>query len=473
MEREELINKIHRLQQELKLAKEQLNKHVQEPETVIVPDAMSGLFGGVETKIRSYFNDLIYDPNSGEITIEGQRYVLFRSDSMSHEFLELIKERYADRSEHEAVSIGNNFLYDIAKVIGKKDAIAFHRDLGLKESIEKLSAGPIHFAFTGWANVEISPESNPVPNDDYFLKFQHHNSFEAQSWLKAGKKSDIPVCTMNCGYSAGWCEESFGLSLTTVEITCEAKGDDACTFIMAPTHKIEEYLGEQIDLSADDKVEIPVFFKRQKIEEQLRESVEQKELLIQEIHHRVKNNLQVINSLLRLQMGELKDPALREEFESSINRVNTMAVVHELMYQGQDFDQVSMRKYISELMKSLVNLYSLAPGVEIDINVDISEVEFDLSKSIPLALILNEITCNSFKHGLKGGGKFYLNLSEKEDHFELVVGDTGAGMEITEGNLGLGLALIDILVDQIDAEKEIKNTNEGLEYTIRFNLDKK
>ena len=102
MEREDLINKIHRLEQELKLAKEELNTQVQDPETVIVPDAMGGLFGGVETKIRSYFNDLIYDPNSGEITIEGQRYVLFRSDSMSHEFVELIKERYADRPEHGA-----------------------------------------------------------------------------------------------------------------------------------------------------------------------------------------------------------------------------------------------------------------------------------------------------------------------------------------------------------------------------------
>lgn len=241
------------------------------PDTVFVSEDMSGLFSEMEKKIRQYFSDMTVDPSSGEITVEGQRYILFRSDSLSHEFADFVKQRYSDRSEEEAISIANNFLYDNAKVIGKNDALAFHQKLNLVDPVEKLSAGPIHFAFTGWANVEIFDESNPSPDQDFILKYQHHHSFEAQSWLKAGKRSKNPVCTMNSGYSAGWCEESFGIPLTAVEVTCEASGDDACTFIMAPTERIEEYVGE-LSLGSDlKKVEIPVFFQRQRIEEQLRE----------------------------------------------------------------------------------------------------------------------------------------------------------------------------------------------------------
>lgn len=459
------------MEHELRGLKSELNKYSEGPETVHVPKDFEELFGQVEVKIREYFNDLMLDPKSGEITVEGQRYVLLRSDSLSYEFLDFVKERYSDRPMREAVSIGNNFLYDNAKVIGKKDAVAFHKKLGLEEPIMKLTAGPIHFAFTGWANVEIFEDSNPTPDENYFLRFQHHNSFEAQSYLKAGKKSDIPVCTMNCGYSAGWCEESFGMPLTTVEVTCEAKGDDACTFIMAPTDKIEEYVDKELDTSQIQNFEIPVFFKRKNIEEQLRTSLEQKEMLIKEIHHRVKNNLQVISSLLRLQMDSITDNKFREEFQASINRVNTMAVVHELMYQHKDFNNVSMKTYITELTKSLVQLYALNQDTKVDIRVDIEDVNFNLDQSIPLALILNEITCNAFKHALSEGGTFYLHLTQEGGMFNLIVGDTGKGFVEPVNEKGLGLALIDILCEQLDAACEMKNSEKGLEYQIRFKVD--
>ncbi len=465
-------NRIRQLENELRELKSQANANAQDPTTVIVPDEISELFGTIEVMIREYFNDVNFDPNSGEITIHGQRYVLFRSDSLSYEFLDLIKERYSNRPEQEAISIGNNFLYDNAKVIGKKDAIAFHKSLGLAEPIEKLSAGPIHFAFTGWANVEIFEDSRPTPDDNYFLSFQHHNSFEAQSWIKAGKKSNIPVCTMNCGYSAGWCEESFSLALTTVEITCEAKGDDACTFIMAPSDKIEQYVGERVDLSEVEQFEIPVFFKRKNIEEQLRESLDQKEMLIREIHHRVKNNLQVISSLLRLQMDTIDNKKFKEEFEASINRVNTMAVVHELMYQREDFDKVNLSSYLNELTKSLVQLYALNNEVKIDIDVEVDDVEVNLEQSIPLSLVINEITCNSFKHALREGqGAFYLRLDQQDDTYLLTIGDTGPGISDQKGSNGLGLALINILCEQLNAELKVNNSEEGLEYQICFELE--
>lgn len=465
-----LERKIRNLEKELLSLKYQLNDEIKGTQTVYVPDEFEDLFASIEGKVREYFTDFHIDPDSGEITVFGERYVLFRSASVSYEFLRFIKDRYKDRDLQEAVSIGNNFLYDNSKVIGKKDAIAFHKRMNLESPIEKLSAGPVHFAFTGWANVEILPESNPTPDENFVLKFKHHNSFEAQSWIKEGKQSDIPVCTMNCGYSAGWCEESYDIPLTTVEIACEAKGDDACTFIMAPTDKIESLVEQEIDLTSIQNFEIPVFFKRKFAEEKLKETVEQKGVLIQEIHHRVKNNLQVVTSLLRLQMGKIKSKETQEEFKTTINRINTMATVHELMYQEKDFERLDLNVYYRKLIKSLVQLYSLNDDVEVDVEVNIKGQGFDLDSSIPLALIMNEITCNAFKHGLKDGGRFYTSLSQKEDNFILIIGDNGGGYEISQGENGLGISLIEILAEQLDAKLEIINNKIGLEYKITFSL---
>ncbi len=470
MKKAAIKKNIAELEKELRRLKLELVKDDVSPSTVIVPDELQDAFLHIEEKIRDYFSDLNIDPESGEITAQGQRYVLLRSDSLSHEFLEFIKERYSDRSIHEAISIGNNFLYDNAKVIGKKDAISFHNKLGLTAPIEKLSAGPIHFAYTGWANVEIFKESNPSPDENFILKFKHHNSFEAQSWLKAKKKTDIPVCTMNCGYSAGWCEESFGMPLTTVEVECEAKGDEACVFIMAPSHKIEKYVDELVDLSKVENFEIPVFFKRKHIEEQLRESLVQKEVLIKEIHHRVKNNLQLIISLLRVQMTEMKDKNLVSEFEASINRVSTMAAVHEMIYQNKDFDKVNLRSYMNHLVTSLIQMYSLNQVAEVDIEINIPEVEFTIEQSLPLALILNEIICNSHKHGLEKSGRLYLKLSCENDEYQLTIGDNGPGFKLKKNQKGIGLMLIDILIEQIDGIKTVKNSSKGLEYKINFKL---
>ncbi|MDG1332365.1 MAG: histidine kinase dimerization/phosphoacceptor domain -containing protein [Crocinitomicaceae bacterium] len=470
MDTNNLQRRIQELELELSQLKAELNDQGELPRTVIVPEHFSPLFAETEPIMREYFSDFKSNPESGEITAHGERYLLFRSDSLSYEFLDFIKQRYSDRPEEEAISIGNNFLFDNAKVTGKRDALAFHKKMKLEDPLAKLSAGPIHFAFTGWANVEILDDSVPSPDSNYFLHFKHHNSWEAQSWIKAGRTSETTVCTMNCGYSAGWCEESFDLSLTTVEVKCEARGDDACEFIMAPTDKIEELISREVEISNADSIDIPVFFKRQCIEAELLESVKQKELIIQEIHHRVKNNLQVISSLLRLQMENIHDKQLQQEFQATIDRANTIATVHELMYQRNEFREVGMDIYMKELTHSLIQLYGIEQKANVSIDINVSDVQVSLDKSIPLALILNEIICNSFKYGLKEGGHFELSLNETgKNAYCLVAGDDGPGM--TEGENGLGMELIDMLIEQIDAHKTVYNSSEGLRYSICFSLE--
>jgi two-component sensor histidine kinase len=242
-------------------------------------------------------------------------------------------------------------------------------------------------------------------------------------------------------------------------------------YLMAPTSRIQEYVDVESSKLQGKEIEVPVFFKRQKIEQELRESVQQKELLIQEVHHRVKNNLQVISSLLRLQMDNLSDDVFKDEFESTNNRVMTMAAVHELMYQKKDFDKVNMRTYIWEIAESLIQLYKISDTVSVELSIDIEDQNVDLERSIPLALILNEVICNAFKHGLKDGGSFFLRVSKENERFILEIGDTGPGFDDDEFVGKLGLALIDILCEQIDAEKKVNNSKNGVIYTISFKID--
>lgn len=281
--------------------------------TVKVPPQIKPIFNKAEKLVGKYFESLKFSPSKGSIEINKERYVLVRASALSHEFLNSIKHLYKDRGEEEATTIGKNILFDLSHVLGLEDANNFHKKMKLKDPISKLSAGPVHFAYTGWAFVDILPESSPTPDENFFLKYYHPYSFEADSWVRAKKKSNTPVCIMNSGYSSGWCEASFGISLTAVEITCRAKGDKHCTFIMAPPHKIDSYLQNRDVKKIKNKVAIPSFLERKKIEEKLSASITEKEFLIKEIHHRVKNNLQIISSLLNLQADSISDTATKEK----------------------------------------------------------------------------------------------------------------------------------------------------------------
>jgi two-component sensor histidine kinase len=241
---------------------------------------------------------------------------------------------------------------------------------------------------------------------------------------------------------------------------------------MAPTDRIEEYVERESGFEPNHSVEIPVFFKRQHIEDQLKDSLAQKETLIQEIHHRVKNNLQVISSLLRLQMSKHHDSKVQEAFESSINRVNTMAAVHELMYRESDFQNVSMRTYFSQLTNALAQFYTLDKPVQLDIQIDIPDKTIHLNQSVPIGLILNEVMCNAFRHGLKDGGTFSLRLFQDDEKCILEMGDNGPGYNESEVTMGLGISLIDILCDQLDANKTFTNTKEGVTYRIELDVFK-
>jgi len=255
--------------------------------TVKCPVEFEPLFEKAQQLVGRYFAESVKDPSKGTIEIFDERYILVRAASMSLDFFEAIKNLYKDLGPEKAVNTARSLLFDIAHAIGKMDAKNFHKKMGLRDPIAKLSAGPVHFSHSGWAFVDILPESKPTPDQDYYLIYDHPFSFESDAWIKAGKKAHFPVCVMNAGYSSGWCEESFGVTLVSQEIMCKAEGDDVCRFIMAHPSRIEEYVQKYLKENPHFERKrpdygIPGFFEKKLVEERLRESEEKYRKLFEE-----------------------------------------------------------------------------------------------------------------------------------------------------------------------------------------------
>jgi two-component sensor histidine kinase len=470
-------HKIKELNKEIDLLKKENRKlkAIQQKNnkpTVKVPKAVQPIFSKAEKLVGNYFSSLKFNPSEGRIEINKERYVLIRASALSNEFLNSIKDLYKDRGEEEALSIGKNILFDMSHVLGLEDARNFHKKMKLKDPISKLSAGPIHFAYTGWAFVDILPDSNPTPDENFFLTYRHPYSFEADSWIKSGKKSTTPVCIMNAGYSSGWTEASFNMPLTAVEISCRAKGDKTCTFIMAPPDKIDHYLPKNEGKKNKHNIEIPSFLERKKIEEKLNSSLAEKEFLLKEIHHRVKNNLQIISSLLNLQAQSINDPVTKEKYTESIGRIKSMAIIHELLYRSKNLSTIKIKDYLEELVSYISNTYNVDKNITVNLKVKVEQKFIDLDKAIPCGIIINELLSNAFKYAFKNKNKGIINISLKEvnKQYNLVVSDNGIGFD----NLGnikdvdtLGLQLVNSLISQLSGTL-VTETKGGTTFNISF-----
>jgi two-component system, cell cycle sensor histidine kinase and response regulator CckA len=220
--------------------------------SVKVPPEFAPLFAEAEKTVAGFFRSMSLDPSQGTITIGGERYVLVRATSLSVEFFNFMKRMYPGLSEREAQEGTGAVLFDMAFSLGRSDAQAFCEKLNVDNPMAKLSSGPVHFSHSGWAFVDIHAESRPAPNESYYLVYDHPRSFEADSWLALGEKTDFCTCFMNAGYSSGWCSESFGLKLVAKEISCRARGDEHCRFIMAPPVRLEGHVRNYASRSKAD-----------------------------------------------------------------------------------------------------------------------------------------------------------------------------------------------------------------------------
>jgi predicted hydrocarbon binding protein len=196
-----------------------------------VPPDLVPVFQAAEERIKGFFDTIKPIPEKGRIEIGGTRFMWAQARGMALAFRDTIAEIYGEKGTEQ-------ILYKFGHSLGAQEARAFIERFALKDPVEKLAAGPIYFAYTGWAFVEFLPSSSPAPNEDCIMTYNHPGSFEAEFFISEKKKADHPICFINAGYSSGWSAESFGLPLEAREVTCQAKGDEFCTFVLTHRSKI-------------------------------------------------------------------------------------------------------------------------------------------------------------------------------------------------------------------------------------------
>lgn len=211
--------------------------------------------------------------------------------------------------------------------------------------------------------------------------------------------------------------------------------------------------------------------------EQSKEALWKSEYLLKEIHHRVKNNLQVIISLLSLQSATATDDATSDILRISQERVYSMALIHEKLYKGSTnteyTEKIDFYEYLRDLSQNLISSYSLQ-NISIDVNQhgDSEGFLLDLEYAVPCGLIVNEMVTNSIKHAFVGrsSGEITIDLSKVGDTVTIVIADNGVGVQEKPGGGGIGMQIIDSLVKQIDGKMEVSSTDTGTEITITFKV---
>jgi len=198
----------------------------------------------------------------------------------------------------------------------------------------------------------------------------------------------------------------------------------------------------------------------------------EKTVLLKEIHHRVKNNLQIISSLINMQAFSQEDQNIYNQLTTTSNRIQTMGHLHKTLYQAHDFSHISMWLYLDKIIKQILEL-SYDKEVEISYELQIDHIYLTMGQAVPCGLIVNEIISNAVKYAFKGRKKGKITISvdiKNEEYLTLIIKDDGIGMDKDinfEEYCGLGLKLIQSLSDQLHAELDLNRDN-GTTYTIVF-----
>jgi len=209
---------------------------------------------------------------------------------------------------------------------------------------------------------------------------------------------------------------------------------------------------------------------RKKAEELIHRSLKEKAVLLKEIHHRVKNNMQVIYSLLNLQAKGIADPTVRALIEEARNRVHSMALIHEKLYGSEDLAHIDFKEYLRSLVGSIADTYKRH---DVDFSVNMEQLTLDVNVGIPCGLIVNELVSNSLKYAFPDGRKGTITLGinkNSEGRYVLTVADNGVGFSPAvdfRNTPSLGLQLVNVLTKQISGTIELSNEG-GTRFTITF-----
>ncbi|EWS64466.1 putative sensor histidine kinase pdtaS [Hydrogenophaga sp. T4] len=216
---------------------------------------------------------------------------------------------------------------------------------------------------------------------------------------------------------------------------------------------------------------------RKQNEKRIHDALQEKELLLEEVHHRVKNNLQVIHSLLDLQALKIKDPDLVAMLRDSQNRIRSMSMIHQTLYQSHDFAQVEFQQFLGELLPNLMDSYGMVAG-HVAMAIEANQVKLPINEAIPCGLIVNELVSNALKHGFPAGqcGTVRVLMRQDDDHhIELAISNDGLGIpehQNLERSGSLGLQLVQLLTRQLHGRLDVQRSGPTC-FTLRFPLERK
>lgn len=257
--------------------------------------------------------------------------------------------------------------------------------------------------------------------------------------------------------------------------TPSAAGDDLDAVITGLNMLADELAGSREELEQEQAALRAANRMLVRRERALNDALAEREVLIREIYHRVKNNLQVISSLIKLQMEELHDVHTRALFLDMRNRIQSMALIHERLYQSENLVRIDMHEYISALMHNLVNTYH-GQTRDISIHHNVDNISLAVDTAVLCGLIINELVTNAFKHAFPEDADqedraIHTTLyADDKDTFVLCVRDTGTGIppDVDIGTTTtLGLQLVDMLVDQLGGSIDLFD-DEGTVISIHF-----
>jgi two-component system, sensor histidine kinase PdtaS len=215
---------------------------------------------------------------------------------------------------------------------------------------------------------------------------------------------------------------------------------------------------------------------RKQKEERIQGALKEKDILLGEIHHRVKNNLQVVNSLLELQCDRLEDNAVLDMLRESQNRIKSMALIHQTLYESKDFVEVDFSNFIDTLAPTLISSYGIDTD-RVTLSIDAVEVHLPISAAIPCGLVVNELISNALKHAFPGNreGEIRIELAKGENNQAILsVSDNGAGIPEAldlRTSPTLGLQLVLLLADQLGGSVQINRAN-PTRFELRFPIQR-
>lgn len=210
----------------------------------------------------------------------------------------------------------------------------------------------------------------------------------------------------------------------------------------------------------------------QESQETISEALEEKTMLIKEIHHRVKNNMQIVSSLLNLQAQSIEDPRIRQPITDAVSRIHSMALIHEKIYRADNFTRVNMAAYLNDLANEIIQLYSQSPD-EIQVVSRLEPIHLSVDQAVPCGILINEILTNSIKHGCRDACdcRIEMAMSSFDGRITLIIADSGPGIEkeiLANGSRKtMGMQIIEALAQQLNADLAVDVEN-GTRFTIQF-----